>query len=292
MKIRLATRQSPLAMWQAHHVADLLRAVADGIEVELIPASTIADERLDLTIAELGGKGAFATQIQAMVAGGQADAAVHSAKDLPSTTAPGLMLAAVPERGNPFDVLVGSSLEELAQGATVRTGSSRRRVQLQRVRPDLVFEELRGNIATRLTKIPDGGAIVMAAAAFERLGYDEPRPHPLSAEVMVPQVGQGCLAIECRSDDDETAALMARIEHRLSRIRLDVEREFLQELGGDCELPAGAFAQDPINGAITITGILADPCGYPLFRDSVTSPIEDLPGRVLAEQLQAKLDGN
>ncbi|NNF56511.1 MAG: hydroxymethylbilane synthase [Acidimicrobiales bacterium] len=291
MRIRLATRQSPLALWQANHVAALLQASYPDLEVVLVPASTTADERLDLTIAELGGKGAFATQIQAMVGAGLADAAVHSAKDLPSSTASGLALATVPRRGNPYDVLVGAALHDLASGATVRTGSARRRVQLQAIRPDIAFEELRGNIATRLTKIPEGGAIVMAAAAIERLGLTDPVAYPLDPSIMVPQVGQGALAVECRAEDTQTKTLLAEIEDRPSRLRVDVERQFLQELGGDCELPAGAFAELHADGAVTITGILADPSGDSLHRGSVTDQVASAPGRRLAVMLWEKLHG-
>jgi hydroxymethylbilane synthase len=272
-------------------VARLLVAAHSGIEVELVPTSTTADERLDLSIADLGGKGAFATQVQAMVAADLADAAVHSAKDLPSSTTPGLVLAAVPERGNPFDVLVGSSLEQLAEGATVRTGSSRRRVQLQAARSDLRFEELRGNIQTRLGKIPRGGAIVMAAAAFERLAIVDPLPHALPVEVMIPQVGQGSLAVECRLDDGPTAEILAAIEHEPSRVRLDVEREFLVELGGDCDLPAGAYAELGDDGSVSITGILADPSGPPLVRRTVVGLPDHQPGAALAVKLRSILQG-
>ncbi len=291
MRLRLATRRSPLALWQANEVARLLVAAHSGIEVELVPTSTTADERLDLSIADLGGKGAFATQVQAMVAADLADAAVHSAKDLPSSTTPGLVLAAVPERGNPFDVLVGSSLEQLAEGATVRTGSSRRRVQLQAARSDLRFEELRGNIQTRLGKIPRGGAIVMAAAAFERLAIVDPLPHALPVEVMIPQVGQGSLAVECRLDDGPTAEILAAIEHEPSRVRLDVEREFLVELGGDCDLPAGAYAELGDDGSVSITGILAEPSGLPLVRRTVVGLPDHQPGAALAVKLRSILQG-
>ncbi len=289
--MRLATRQSPLALWQANEVARLLRLAHPGLEVELVPTSTTADERLDLTIADLGGKGAFSTQVQAMVASGQADAAVHSAKDLPSTTAPGLALAAVPERANPFDVLVGAELSELVSGSIVRTGSARRRVQLQNARPDLRFEELRGNIQTRLGKIPEGGAIVMAAAAFERLELSEPIPHQLDLEVMVPQVGQGSLAVECRSSDQRSFELLSAIEHRPSRVRLDVERQFLVELGGDCELPAGAYAELLDDGQVEIVGILAEMSGTPMVRASVVGFPGDQPGAGLAQQLRSILQG-
>ena len=282
MKLRLATRQSPLALWQANEVARLLVAAHPGLEIELVPTSTTADERLDLTIADLGGKGAFATQVQAMVAADLADAAVHSAKDLPSTTGTGLLLAAVPERANPFDVLVGAPLEALAEGAIVRTGSARRRVQLEAARPDLRFEELRGNIQTRLDKIPAGGAIVMAAAAFDRLAIVDPEPHQLPLDVMVPQVGQGSLAVECRVEDDRTAELLSVIEHLPSRRRLDVEREFLVELGGDCDLPAGAYAQLEIENTVSVIGILADPSGKPFVRHRITDHLDSRPGAALA----------
>ncbi|MGI9608963.1 MAG: hydroxymethylbilane synthase [Acidimicrobiia bacterium] len=289
MSLRLATRQSPLALWQAHEVARLLVAAHPGLAVELVPTSTTADERLDLTIADLGGKGAFATQVQAMVAADLADAAVHSAKDLPSTTSPGLMLAAVPERANPFDVLVGAPLEALAEGALIRTGSARRRVQLQAARPDLRFEELRGNIQTRLGKVPEGGAIVMAAAAFDRLEIADPESYELSRDVMVPQVGQGSLAVECRVGDHETAELLVSIEHAPSRVVLDVEREFLVELGGDCELPAGAFAELQPDGSVSIVGILADPSGRPVMRRTVVDHPENGPGTALATELRSIL---
>ncbi len=291
MKLRLATRRSPLALWQANEVARLLVAAHSDIEVELVPTSTTADERLDLTIADLGGKGAFATQVQAMVAAGVADAAVHSAKDLPSSPTPGLVLAAVPARANPYDVLVGAPLHQLAEGATIRTGSSRRRVQLQAARPDLGFEELRGNIQTRLGKIPEGGAIVMAAAAFERLAITDPQPHELPLDVMIPQVGQGSLAVECRLDDGPTAELLVAIEHETSRLRLDVEREFLVELGGDCELPAGAYAEMEDDGSLSITGILAELSGSPLVRRTVTGLPHDNLGAALAMELRSILQG-
>jgi hydroxymethylbilane synthase len=240
--LRAATRGSPLARWQAEHVAALLRAAHPGLEVELVVVDTEADRRLDVPIAAFGGKGVFAKEVQAAVLDGRADLAVHSAKDLPSVTVDGLALAAVPERGEVRDALVGATLRGLAPGATVATGSQRRRAQLAALRPDLTFVELRGNMATRLTKVPDGGAIVVAAVALQRLGLDDRLTEVLDADALVPQVGQGALAIECRAGDDRTAALLAAIEHGPSRRRVDAERAFLAELGGDCELPAGAHA--------------------------------------------------
>ncbi len=287
MKLRLATRRSPLALWQADEVARLLRRAHPGIEIESLPISTTADERLDLTIAELGGKGAFATQVQALVVAGEADAAVHSAKDLPSITVPDLVLAAVPRRGNPFDVLVGAKLNDLPSGATILTGSARRRVQLQHRRPDISFGELRGNIATRLGRIPDRGAIVMAAAALERLGVTSPTMQLLGLEAMVPQVGQGALAVECRADDAAVRELLAVIEHRPSRIRLEAERDFLVELGGDCDLPAGAFAELGPNSAVTVTAVLAGRSGTPLERRSITGAVSSHPGARIATDLRS-----
>lgn len=289
MRIRLATRRSPLALWQANEAARLLRGAHPDIEVELVPTSTTADERLDLTIAELGGKGAFASQVQALVLAGAADAAVHSAKDLPSTTVPGLTLAAVLERGNPYDVLVGQPLDALASGALVRTGSGRRRVQLRASRPDLRFEQLRGNIATRLRQIPDGGAIVMAAAAIDRLALDGLPVHQLPVEVMVPQVGQGTLAIEARTEDTRTVAVLTGIEHGPSHRRLDIERGFLAELGGDCDLPAGAYAELDAAGGCTVVGVLAPPSGTPVVRRSVSGAAHPELGRRLADALRQAL---
>ncbi|MCU1498125.1 MAG: hydroxymethylbilane synthase [Acidimicrobiales bacterium] len=241
--LRAATRQSPLALWQANHVRDLLQAAHPGLAVELVSMETEGDQRPDVPISAIGGKGVFAKEVQHAVLEGRADFAVHSAKDLPAVTVDGLRLAAVPERGDSRDALVGATLDDLAQGATVATGSQRRRVQLGRLRPDLVFTELRGNMATRLEKVPEGGAIVVAVAAFQRLGLDEHLAQRFEVEEMVPQVGQGALAIECRSGDAATAELLAAIEHRSTRHRVDAERAFLAELGGDCDLPAGAHAR-------------------------------------------------
>lgn len=240
--LRAATRSSPLARWQADHVAALLAAAHPGLTVEIVPVDTEGDRRLDVPISSIGGKGVFAKEVQAAVLDGRADFAVHSAKDLPAVTVPGLSLACVPVRGDARDALVGASLDGLATGATVATGSQRRRAQLAVLRPDLVFTELRGNMATRLTKVPDGGAIVVAAVALERLGLAERLTDVLDAEQMIPQVGQGALAVECRADDAATLELLAAVEHGPSRRRVDAERAFLAELGGDCDLPAGAHA--------------------------------------------------
>ena len=259
--LRAATRRSPLALWQAEHVAALLRQAHPGLAVELVGVDTEGDQRLDVAISAIGGKGVFAKEVQQAVLDGRADFAVHSAKDLPAVTVDGLVLASVPERGDVHDALVGTTLDGLAPGATVATGSQRRRAQLTRLRPDLRFVELRGNMATRLGKVPDGGAIVVAAVALERLGLSDRVAQVLSVDQMVPQVGQGALGIECRADDTGTERLLRAIEHPASRHRVDAERAFLVELGGDCDLPAGAHAHLPgvqDEGVLVVDGFLAD----------------------------------
>ncbi len=171
--LRVATRESKLARWQADHVAQLLRVAHPDIDVELVFLRTAGDMRADVPLHAIGGQGVFVRDVQQAVLDGRADLAVHSAKDLPSSPTPGLRIAAVPGRADARDALAGSSLDGLPAGATVATGSVRRRAQLARLRPDLAFVELRGNIDTRLTKVPEGGAIVVALAALQRLGYDD-----------------------------------------------------------------------------------------------------------------------
>ena len=255
--VRAATRGSSLALWQATHVGRLLEAAYPGLEIEFVVVDTEGDRRLDVPISEFGGKGVFAKEVQTAVLDGRADFAVHSAKDLPSTTVPGLTLAAVPERGDPRDALVGGRLGDLPMGATVATGSMRRRVQLAQIRPDLVFTELRGNMATRLSKVPDGGAIVVAAVALQRLQLAEHLSEVISEDELVPQVGQGALGVECREGDDVIIGMLQAIEHGPSRRRVDAERAFLVELGGDCDLPAGAHAVfvDAV-GDVALSGML------------------------------------
>ena len=266
MRLRAATRSSPLARWQTEHVIALLEAAHPGLEVEPVLLTSAPDKDLSTPISELGGKGLFAKEVQEAVLDGRADLAVHSAKDLPSETVPGLVLAAVPERGDPRDVLVGAALVDLPVGAVIATGSNRRRVQLQDLRPDLRFIELRGNIqrrvataGTTVTEGPLAGeritAIIAAGAAMLRQDMEAHITDWLPPYVMTPQVGQGALGIECREDDDSTRTLLAAIEHAASRRRVDAERSFLVALGGDCDLPAGAHAtleDDDPAGEITL----------------------------------------
>lgn len=265
MKVRAATRGSELARWQATAVLrELERAGGSGgvagnggVAGELVIVSTAGDLDQASSLAEIGGKGVFVKEVQAAVLAGEADAAVHSAKDLPAQTPEGLTIGAVLKRGDPRDALVGCGLADLPMGATVATGAPRRRAQLAALRPDLRFAELRGNIATRLAKAGNYDAIVVAVVALERLGLAEVEggnlnldievegigiANVLDAATFIPQVGQGTIAVECRSDDEATKQLLASIDHSPTRICLEAERGFLQALGGDCNLPAGAYA--------------------------------------------------
>ncbi|MBI2704526.1 MAG: hydroxymethylbilane synthase [Actinobacteria bacterium] len=287
----IATRGSALARWQAEHVAALLRSAGADVADELVIVETRADQRLDIPIWEMGGKGVFVKEVQAALLGGRARVAVHSAKDLPSVPVPGLVLGAVPARADARDVLVGSTLGGLAPGATIATGSVRRRAQLAYHRPDLTFAGLRGNIATRLDKIPPGGALVMAAAAIERLGLfrdlvqNAITSEVLSPLVMLPQVGQGALAVECRDDDDEARDALARIEDAPSRRAVDAERAFLAELGGDCDLPAGAYATVDADGTIAVEAMLASLDGHVVVRDRAQGTDAAALGRGVARAL-------
>ena len=237
--LRLATRGSAQAATQAELVADALRRT--GVDVELTFVETRGDALQHLPLHSIGGQGVFVKEVQLAVLDGRADLAVHSAKDLRSTPERGLLLAAFCERRTAADALVGNRLLDLEAGATVATGSVRRRRQIARARPDLQFEELRGNIQTRLTKIPVDGAIVMAVAALQILELTDRVAEVLDPAEFVPAVGQGCVAVECRADDDEVAAALAGIDHAPTRREVEIERAFLAELGSGCSLPVGAY---------------------------------------------------
>ena len=282
--LRAATRGSALALRQTSIVAGLL-AEAGGVAAEPVVVSTTGDRQADTPIHAMGGKGVFVKEVQAAVLDGRADIAVHSAKDLPSLTPGGLVLAAVPRRGDPRDALVGCGLAELPVGATVATGSARRRAQLAWTRPDLAFVELRGNIATRLKVAAAFDAIVMAAVALKRLGLEPDVLDVLEPDVFVPQVGQGAIAVECRAGDRAVLETLVAIEHGPSRRAVDAERAFLAELGGDCNLPAGAHATEAAGGSLELTGLLASLDGKVLVRDTRRSRDPETLGRAVARHL-------
>lgn len=239
--IRIATRGSAQARTQAEHVGAAIEAANPGATVEYVFVETQGDANQSTPLHQMGGQGIFVKEVQRAVLEGRADVAVHSAKDLPSQQADGLVIAAYTERRSPNDVLVGRSLSALAHGATVATGSVRRRAQLARIRPDLNFVELRGNIQTRLSRIPENGAIVMARAALEILGLTDVIAEELDVDTAVPMVGQGCVAVETREGDDTTVTAVMAIDHPATRRCVEAERAFLRELGAGCSAPVAAY---------------------------------------------------
>lgn len=243
--LRIATRGSRQALAQSSAAADALSA-ATGREVELVEINTTGDIRSDVPLHTMGGQGVFVKEVQVAVLDGRADLAAHSAKDLPSAPADGLTIAAFTERRDARDALIGVALGELPDGATVASGSVRRRAQIGRIRPDLEFAELRGNIDTRLSKIPDGGSIVMAVAALQILGLTDRITEILAIDEFVPAIGQGCVAVECRAGDTDTLAALALIDHAPTRRAVEVERAFLAELGSGCSLPVGGHVADGV----------------------------------------------
>ena len=238
--IRLATRSSAQAKKQSEFLAQQLIAADADLVIELVFVETLGDKKADTPLHEIGGQGVFVKEVQRAVLDGHADIAVHSAKDLPSEQQAGLVIAAFTERRTANDALVGSTLDGLASGATVATGSVRRRAQLARLRPDLQFVDLRGNINTRLDKIPQNGAIVMAVAALEVLDLQDQITQVLSLDDAVPMVGQGCVAVEVRALDDATRRLLQIIDHAPTRRAVETERAFLNELGAGCTAPIAA----------------------------------------------------
>jgi hydroxymethylbilane synthase len=250
-----------LARWQAGWVAARL-----GAPTELVIVDTAGDQRTDVPLSAIGGQGVFVKEVQAAVLAGTADAAVHSAKDLPAETLPGLVLAAIGEREDPRDALVGARLDDIPQGGVVATGSARRRALLASRRPDLRFAELRGNIATRLDKAAGFDAIVMALAALVRLGQAGRVAEALDPSWFVPQVGQGAIAVECRADDAAVRAQLAVVDDAPTRRAVTAERSFLATLGGGCTLPVGAYATPAEGGLLTLHAVLAAAEGGPVLR--------------------------
>lgn len=266
--VRVATRGSRLALWQAERVVALLGSAAGSSGgADLVVISTEGDRRQDVDIHAIGGTGVFAKEVQQAVLDGRADVAVHSAKDLTSLTLDGLLLAAVPERADARDALVGAGLDDIRTGGVIGTGSVRRRAQLAAMRPDLAFGALRGNIETRLRKAPEFDAVVIAVAALERLGLAEEITEILDPQVMLPQVAQGALAVECRADDATTCERLAAIDDTAAHRAVDAERAFLAGIGGGCDVPVGALAQVTSKGVVALDALVATLDGRIVLRD-------------------------
>ena len=237
-----------------------------GGEAEMVVVTTTGDRRADVPVWTMGGTGVFVKEVEAAVLEGRADVAVHSAKDLPSDTAPGLRLAAVPERADPRDALVGRALDDIPTGGRIGTGSVRRRAQLAAWRPDLTFGSLRGNLETRVAKAANFDAVVVALAAMERLGLTDRVAEVLDPSVMLPQVAQGALAVECRADDARTGAALAALDDPAARAAVEAERAFLRQLGSGCDLACGALAQVRPDGRVAIEVLLASLDGHLVLR--------------------------
>ncbi|MDG2428849.1 MAG: hydroxymethylbilane synthase [Acidimicrobiales bacterium] len=290
MHIRAATRGSVLARWQAARIADLIGAARPETTVEIVVVETTGDRDLATPLEQMGGHGVFVKEVQAAVLDGRADVAVHSAKDLPAVTPEGLMLAAVPERADPRDAIVGHRWEALAEGATVATGSIRRRAHLGYLRPDLVFKGLRGNIGTRLLALEGPtrvDAIVVAAAALDRLDLAPTVLDRLDPSVLLPQVGQGALAVECRASDADVNGLLAAIDDPVAHRAVAAERAFLSELGAGCDLPVAAYAvlPDGLHGDLHLTGSVSSNDGTILLREERVGSDGPRMGRTVARFL-------
>ena len=268
--IRIASRSSKLALWQANTVGAMLKH-----EYEIVKVSTSGDERKDVPIVELGGIGAFAKEVQNALLNDVADIAVHSAKDLTSITPDCLELAAIPLRGDVRDVLIGSTLQELDYGARVGTGAGRRRAQLAMLRPDLRFEELRGNIETRIKKVMMGecDATLMAEAGLIRLGLTEYIKERFPLDYLTPPAGQGALAVITRKDS-KLKALLNGLNHFTSFQEILAEKTVLRELGVGCQWPLGAIARSK-NGKMNLYCVLLDKKGHILSKVTITGSINE-----------------
>ncbi|QNP39658.1 hydroxymethylbilane synthase [Lysobacter solisilvae (ex Woo and Kim 2022)] len=246
--LRIATRKSPLALWQSEHVAAALRAAHPGLEVVLVPMSTRGDEVLDRSLAAIGGKGLFLKELELAMLRGEADCAVHSLKDVPMELEPGFALPAILQRADHADAFVSNAYDDIAalpQGAVVGTSSLRRQAQLRALRPDLQLRDLRGNVNTRLGKLDAGeyDAIVLACAGLQRLGFEARIRSRMDAPHWLPAPAQGAIAIECRDDDASTRALCATLDHADTRTCVEAERAMNRALHGSCHVPVAAYAQ-------------------------------------------------
>ena len=283
-----ATRPSSLARWQTGYIIENLQSHWENLICEERVITTRGDRVIDVSLPEIGGKGLFTYELEQALLDGRVHAAVHSLKDLPTDDPPGLILGAISRRADPRDVLIcpaGKTLDELPAGSIVGTDSNRRRAQLLAYRPDLHVEPIRGNIDTRIRKTREGkyDAVILAAAGVNRLGIQEYITQYLPLEIMLPAPGQGALAVQCRSDDEETLHLLNAIDHSDTRLAVSAERAFLSALGGGCSLPVGALAQ--VEGSeITLQGLIGAPDGSRIMRLSVSGNDPFLLGYTLAQK--------
>ena len=284
MDIRIATRRSTLALWQAEHVAELIRELVEVKSVTLVPMSTQGDQILDRSLQKIGGKGLFIKELEVAMQAGGADIAVHSMKDMPVDLPDGFSIAAVLPRGNAADALVGPPLTDLPDGARIGSSSLRRVAQLKMLRPDLQIDPLRGNINTRLAKLGGGeyDAIVLAAAGLERLGLEDQISQLFTPIEMLPAVAQGVIGIECPAENVDLRSILARLNDQAASRTTLAERTVAKILQADCQSPSAVHAVT-IGSTLTITALVATPDGTQSIRDKLSGPSED------AEQLATQL---
>lgn len=292
--LRIATRKSPLALWQANHVREALLARNPGLKVELLTMTTQGDKILDTPLAKVGGKGLFVKELEVGMLEGRADLAVHSMKDVPVEFPEGLGLAAVLPREDPRDVLISnrfSSIDELPDGARVGTSSLRRQCQLRARRPDLQILDLRGNVNTRLKKLDEGAydAILLAAAGVRRMGWESRITELLPPEQFLPAIGQGAIGIEIRIDDQRVAGLVAQLNDPRTATRIAAERALNERLQGGCQVPIAGYSEIS-HGVIVLRALVGRPDGSELVQGVISGRPEDAEelGRVLADDLLSR----
>ncbi|MBA6255127.1 MULTISPECIES: hydroxymethylbilane synthase [unclassified Colwellia] len=293
--VRIATRKSALALWQAEYVKTQLEHFHPGITVELVPMTTKGDIILDTPLAKVGGKGLFVKELEVAILEGRADIAVHSMKDVPVEFPEGLGLEVICPREDPRDAFVSNtikSLAELPQGAVVGTSSLRRQCQIKALRPDLDIRDLRGNVNTRLKKLDSGeyDAIILAAAGLIRLEMPERIQEFIAPEVMLPANGQGAVGIECRTNDSTLKALLAPLGCETTRIRVLAERAMNRALEGGCQVPIGSYAIIKENGEIYLRGLVGATDGSEILTSEISGSIDNAEkiGNTLADQLLEK----
>jgi hydroxymethylbilane synthase len=297
--LRIATRKSPLALWQTHHVAQALQQIQPQLEIELVEITTKGDKILDVPLAKIGGKGLFVKELEHCLFDKRADIAVHSVKDLPVEFPEGLILPVILTRANPYDAFVSNEYANLAalpEGAIVGTASLRRQSQLLNHRPDLKIRSLRGNVGTRLSKLDQGefDAIILAAVGLQRLNMDDRIRQIFTENIMLPAIGQGAIGIECREGDSNTMELIKVLNDPLTASRVMAERALNKRLDGGCQVPIGGFAQIEAN-RLNLQGFVGDLEGKQVLRDSIEGSIDsaeslgDTLGKTLLAQGADKL---
>ena len=292
--LRIATRKSQLALWQANYVKDALQQLHANLEVELVTMTTQGDKILDTPLAKVGGKGLFVKELETGMLEGRADIAVHSMKDVPVEFPEGLYLPVICPREDPRDAFVSNtfkSLDELPQGARLGTSSLRRQCQVAAIRPDLKIIDLRGNVNTRLQKLDDGeyDAIILAAAGLKRLGMEDRITQFIGTEVSLPAIGQGAVGIECRVDDDRVLGLIAPLNDPKTHQRVLAERAMNLRLQGGCQVPIAGYAEIS-HGVLLLRGLVGSVDGKQIIRGEIAGPPDNAEemGTVLAEDLLSR----